>query len=404
MKELKTICFQTRGGVNHDYGGLDRVTELLADFFVAKGYQVFYLSQVKRTGTHATRQIYLPNQIELTAPENVIFYNTFLQEKQVDVLINQEGNVNIIIPLDKQLNKDLIYITVLHFNPNYITEFHFNHKVNKMNIPGFLKVGLNSVVNIPFIKHKLLSYLQRKLESNYAINCSNCDRFVLLSNNFKSDFGQLFKTKKLPTNLSAINNPILIDNKVIDISKKKKKLLYVGRLEIGMKQLDKLINNWNVIAADFPDWTLHLVGGGPDEQLLKDQIKSNNIPRVFFEGIKNPQRYYEEASIFCFSSSSSEGWGMVLVEAQMYGCVPVAFQSYSAITDIILDTENGILVPAFENTLYINALANLMNNKQLRQSLAKNAILSAKKFDVSQIGKQWIDLFNEVRLEKRNII
>ena len=112
MKELKTICFQTRGGVNHDYGGLDRVTELLADFFVASGYQVYYLSQVKRPGTHATRQIYLPNQIELTSPENIAFYNTFLQEQEVDILINQEGNVNIIIPLDKQLNKDLIYISL----------------------------------------------------------------------------------------------------------------------------------------------------------------------------------------------------------------------------------------------------------------------------------------------------
>jgi glycosyltransferase involved in cell wall biosynthesis len=273
-----------------------------------------------------------------------------------------------------------------------------------MSIPGFFKTGLNSIINIPFIENQLLSYLQRKLESNYAINCSNCDRFVLLSNNFMNDFGRLFTTKKLPTNLSAINNPILLNNEVLDISKKKKKLLYVGRLEIGMKQLDKLLNNWNVIATDFPDWTLHLVGGGPDEQLLKDQIKNNNIPRVFFEGIQNPQSYYEEASIFCFSSSSSEGWGMVLVEAQINACVPVAFQSYSAITDIILDNENGILVPAYDNTLYINALANLMDNNELRHNLAKNAILSSKKFDVSQIGKQWIQLFEEVKLEKMKII
>jgi glycosyltransferase involved in cell wall biosynthesis len=401
MKELKTICFQTRGGVNHDYGGLDRVTELLADFFVASGYQVYYLSQVKRPGTHATRQIYLPNQIELTSPENIAFYNTFLQEQEVDVLINQEGNVNIIIPLDKQLNKDLIYITVLHFNPNYITEFHFNHKVNKMNIPGLLKLGLNNIVNIPFIKQQLLSYLQRKLERNYAINCSNCDRFVLLSNNFKSDFGQLFKTKTLPTNISAINNPILINKKEIEISKKKKKLLYVGRLEIGMKQLDKLINNWNVIAADFPDWTLHLVGGGPDEQLLKDQIKNKNIPRVFFEGIQNPKTYYEEASIFCFSSSSAEGWGMVLVEAQIKGCVPIAFNSYSSISDIITDGETGRLVASNDNEQYIKELSELMQNEQIRQKMALNAIESSKKFDIKIIGQEWIHLFNEEKLNKK---
>jgi wyosine [tRNA(Phe)-imidazoG37] synthetase (radical SAM superfamily) len=108
MKKLKTICFQTRGGVNHDFGGLDRVTELLADFFEASGYTVYYLSQLKRPGTHATRQIYLPNQNELTSKENIRFYNTFIKKNKIDVLINQEGNVNIIIPLN-EINKDLHY-------------------------------------------------------------------------------------------------------------------------------------------------------------------------------------------------------------------------------------------------------------------------------------------------------
>jgi glycosyltransferase involved in cell wall biosynthesis len=401
MKDLKTICFQTRGGVNHDFGGLDRVTELLADYFVDNGYIVYYLSQVKRPNTNPLRQIYLPNSTELTSPENIVFYNSFLEEKGVDVLINQEGNVNIIIPLH-DINKELIYITVLHFNPNYITEFHFNHKVSKMNISKFIKAGLIGLIDVPIIRRQLLFYLYRKLESNYAINCSNSDRFVLLSNNFKKDFAQLFKTKKLPTNLSAINNPILLSDEVIVMSKKKKKLLFVGRLEIGMKQLDKLLDNWNTIAVDFPDWTLHLVGGGPDEELLKKQVENNHIPRVFFEGVRNPQPFYDEASIFCFSSASSEGWGMVLVEAQIKGCVPIAFNSYSALNDIIINNENGILIPAYDNELYASNLASLIRNHELREILAKNAIQSSKKFDVSQIGKKWIDLFEEVRIEKNS--
>lgn len=399
MKELKTICFQTRGGVNHNYGGLDRVTELLADYFEENGFVVYYLAQVRRPDTHLVRQIYLPNEKELTSQENIDFYNAFIKEKQIDVLINQEGNVNIIIPLNKD-NENLLYITVLHFNPNYITDFHFNHKINKMNIPDFAKSGLNYFVDLPIIKQKLHSYLHRKLENNYYINCLNSDQFVLLSNNFKKDFEALFKIKKIPTNVSAINNPIIITNEVTDVSKKRKQLLYVGRLECGMKQLDKLLTNWNTIANIFPDWTLHLVGGGPDEELLKKQVKNNQIPRVFFEGIQNPQPFYDEASIFCFSSASSEGWGMVLVEAQIKGCVPVAFNSYSALTDIITNDENGILIPAYDNELYTKGLASLMQNHELRETLAKNAIQSSKRFDIAQIGKEWIKLFEEVRIEK----
>jgi glycosyltransferase involved in cell wall biosynthesis len=298
--------------------------------------------------------------------------------------------------------KDLLYITVLHFSPNYISDFHFNHKINKMKVANFIKSSLNFIVDIPIVRKKLLLYLRRKLENNYYINCLNCDRFVLLSDKFKKDFEALFKTKKIPSKISAINNPIIIDSKLIDFSKKKKKLLYVGRLECNMKQLDKLLVNWNTIANSFPEWTIHLVGAGPDEQVLKEQVENNSIPRVFFEGIQNPQPYYEEASIFCFSSSSAEGWGMVLVEAQIKGCVPVAFNSYAAITDIITSDENGILIPAYNNSQYANALATLINNDRLRQTLAENAIQSSKRFDISNIGKQWIALLEEVRLEKNN--
>lgn len=399
MKKIKTICFQTSGGVNHDFGGLDRVTELLGDYFEENGYTVYFLSQVKRPGTHATRQFYFPNEKELTSNENIVFYNSFLKDKRIDVLINQEGNVNLILPL-KDKNADLIYITALHFNPNYITDFHFIHKFTKMNIPSFAKKILVGIFKIPFINKKALAHLHRKLENNYYTNCLHCDRFILLSNRFQKDFIGLFVTKKLPTNISAINNPIIVSKEIIDVSKKKKKLLYVGRLECGMKQLDKLLTNWNAIATDFPEWTLHLVGGGPDEQLLKQQVENESIPRVFFEGIQNPQPYYEEASIFCFSSAASEGWGMVLVEAQIKGCVPVAFQSYSAIEDIITSNHNGILVPPNHNELYKEALILLMNDNILRQNMAENAMKTSLKFDINNIGKQWIHLIDEINQEK----
>jgi len=402
MKLGRTICFQTRGGVNHDFGGLDRVTEILADFFEENGFSVYYLAQVKRPDTHKTRQYYLPNEKQLTSKENIEFYNKFIEQKQINIFINQEGNVNLVLPLSEK-NKSILYLTTLHFNPNYITEFHFSNKIDKMNIPiGFKKV-LSIIFKIPLIKKRAFAHLHRKLENNYHFNCLNCDQFILLSNRFQKDFENLFVSKKLPTNIRAINNPIKINNSVVDFSRKKKKLLYVGRLECGMKKLDTLLNNWNSIAENFQEWSLHLVGGGPDEMMLKQQVLQEGIPRVFFEGIQNPQAYYEEASIFCFSSASSEGWGMVLVEAQMNGCVPLAFNSYSSIADIISDHETGRLVPAYNNTLYTDALIELMQNDALRNKLAINTIEYVKKFDINIIGHQWINLFDELQRTKSQI-
>ncbi len=402
MNKKRTICFLTRGGVNHDYGGLDRVTELLADFFEENGHKVFYLSQIKRPRTHPLRQYYLPNNVKLTSSENIKFYNQFINDKNIDVIINQEGNVNFILPLNDN-NKSIVYITALHFNPNYISEFHFIDKFNKMKIPGWLKKFLLTVFKIPFVNNKAFSYLHRKLEMNYYINAQNSDKLVLLSEHFYKDMALLFKTKTLPKNLAAINNPIVTNKEPVHLSEKKKKLLFVGRLEAGgMKQVDKLLKKWKLIANKFPDWSLHLVGGGHDENMLKRMAENEKIPRVFFEGIQNPKPYYKEAAVFCFSSSSSEGWGMVLVEAQMYGCVPIAYDSYSSIKDIIKHNKNGVLIPAYDHKLYIKNLEKLMSDTNLRTTLGKNAMENVKRFDINVIGQQWLELIEEIYNLKNN--
>ena len=70
----------------------------------------------------------------------------------------------------------------------------------------------------------------------------------------------------------------------------------------------------------------------------------HGLKRVRFEGRQNPKRYYEEASIFMLTSSF-EGWGLTLTEAQQFGCVPLAFYSYASLPDIITDGKNGFMIP-----------------------------------------------------------
>ena len=43
-------------------------------------------------------------------------------------------------------------------------------------------------------------------------------------------------------------------------------------------------------------------------------------------------------------TSSFEGWGLTLTEAQQYGCVPLAFHSFASLTDIITDKVNGFAI------------------------------------------------------------
>lgn len=393
-RKIKTICFQTFGGINHDYGGLDRVTELLADYFEEQGYVVYYLSLNPRPGINDRRQYYLPDKKNIFTTENINYYNHFLDSKNIDVLINQEGNVNICLPR-KENSRSVIFLTALHFNPAYIMTDHFDRKFMNMPIPNQLKNLLTCFFRIPYIKKQAINYLNTKLSENYQYQCSHCNCFVMLSNRFREDLAYFFRKTELPANVCAINNPSTFGQIQVNFSNKSKKLLYVGRLECGMKRVDRLLSYWKQISVDFPDWSFHLVGTGPDEKKLKDMASQMSLQRIYFEGTQNPRPYYEEASVFCFSSAS-EGWGMVLVEAQSAGCVPIAFNSYSAISDIITDGENGCLIAPFDENLYMDTLMKLMKNDKFRYKMAKNSVQKVSQFHIGKIGRQWIDLFYKI--------
>ena len=90
----------------------------------------------------------------------------------------------------------------------------------------------------------------------------------------------------------------------------------------------------------YEDWSLIIVGGGRQLDEMRQLAANLKLVNVKFEGFQDPKSYYERASIFCMTSSY-EGFGIVLVEAMQYGVVPMAFNSYISVTDII---ENGVMV------------------------------------------------------------
>lgn len=400
-KEIRNICFQTNGGVNHRFGGLDRVTEILADYFERRGFNVYYLSFIYRSGTENDRQYYLPNSKKLKSKENIRFYNDFLKKKNIDVLINQEGNVDIILPCLLE-NRPLLF-TALHFAPNYIPDYYFFNKISKLEVPAFFKEILKKTLICTGLNNYFLQCLRKKLQQNYYKQIQCCDCFILLSEYFKKDLSFFFP-KQLPCNVIAINNPATfsLDKNNVDLFRKQNVLLYVGRLEIGQKRLDLLLKIWKKISLKNKDWKLKIVGEGPDRTFLEQMVVDLKIERVSFEGQQNPRIYYEEASIFCLTSGCAEGWGMVLVEAQTYGCIPIVFNSYSSVYDIISNEKSGFIIDELNEDEYENKILTLMGCSQLRDKMAMNCIEQAKHFSIERIGEQWIDLFTS-NINKRSI-
>lgn len=397
-----TICFQTNGGVNHRYGGLDRVTELLADYFEARGNRVYYLSFTRREGTSNERQYYFPNSKDFLSRANIRYYNKFLTEKRVDILINQEGNVNIHLPYTLE-NEKVAYLTVLHFEPNYIKDYYFEHRISQMSLSLCVRKMLTYLVCRTKINGILINHLRNKLKRNYHYQVVNCDRFILLSDRFKKDLSSFFP-HRIPLNVFAINNPSTFSPyEIYDsslLSSKENVVVYVGRLENYQKKIDSLLRIWRKVSARHTDWKLKIVGDGSDKEALQRQAAENDIRNISFEGQQNPVSYYKEASVFCLTSGH-EGWGMVLVEAQSFGCVPMAFNSYSSVQDIIQDGMNGIVIPAFDEALYAEKLEWLMTNAEVRNKMALTGMKTAQRFSIDNIGETWLRMIASTKFSKQ---
>ncbi len=222
------------------------------------------------------------------------------------------------------------------------------------------------------------------------------DKFVLLSEKFFPEFPP-FKT--FPHKIAGISNPATFEAPP-SVPAKQKEILFVGRIKFEQKRPDFLLKIWAKLENRFPDWKLKIVGTGSDEAELKRLSQTLGLKNVDFEGFQSPQKYYERAAIFAMTSAY-EGFGMVLVEAAAFACVPVAFNSFASVTDIISDNENGVLVPAFDLEKYAEKLAELMENPSLRERLGNAAKSGVSRFSAPKIAEKWESLFFEI-LEKRS--
>lgn len=207
------------------------------------------------------------------------------------------------------------------------------------------------------------------------------DAFVLLSERYREPFMRIAGLGQAPK-VYALSNPLLL-SPCVALPEKQKELLYVGRLPWQHKRVDRLLKAWHLLERDFPDWRLTIVGEGPAQARYEELTAELGLQHVVFEGRQSPEAFYARASIFCMTSTF-EGFPLVLPEAQAAGCVPVVFDSYAAVHDIIENGVNGCLVRPFRLHLYAAALRGLMSNAARRAAMAEAAQQSVRRFSAEK--------------------
>jgi len=202
-------------------------------------------------------------------------------------------------------------------------------------------------------------------------------RITVVSEQIRQAFKPWLRRKMV-----AVPNPVGVTTKDRDVrgegANDGKVLLCVGRLA-PQKDHAVLISAFAMIANDFPDWRLRIVGEGELRGMLQELIESLGVGgQVELAGATaRIDAEYSAADLFVLPSSY-ESFGLATAEALLHGLPAVGFADCAGTNELIREGENGRLAHGADRK---EALAGVLAG--LMRDPAERARLSAS-------SRQWI--------------
>lgn len=221
---------------------------------------------------------------------------------------------------------------------------------------------------------KLLRYFSYK----------NLDHIITLTNEQRCEY-ERFNTK-----VSVISNFIREREKRADVDKNKR-IIAVGRLT-RLKRFDVAIEVFEKLYYKLKDWTFEIIGDGEESEFLKNLIISKGIEdRVLVKPFTdNIDEIYEKSSIL-LTTSKSEAFPMIMLEAMSWGIPCASFDIKSGPRDIITDNEDGILVEDMDIDGISERIYDCIYNKYINE-MSKACKKNVKRFSEEIILEKWLTI------------
>ncbi len=233
--------------------------------------------------------------------------------------------------------------------------------------PLFIRTGydalLFSIKEKKSLTKRILFYLLTQISLIFSnlYTVSSLDDYKFISKYY------IFNKSKLKIRQNWINE----NNKINFEKRSSNKIISIGRLA-SQKNYDYLISEF----AD-TDYSIDLVGTGPDKEILLKKSKNFNTNVNFLGNIEyeklmdmlNNYKYFVSTSLF-------EGNPKVILEAMAAGCVVFAVDIPNN-SEIIKHKHNGLLYKPGERNL-LSIFQRISDDKNLSKSISQNAINDSK--------------------------
>ena len=224
----------------------------------------------------------------------------------------------------------------------------------------------------------------RKIIADFVVPRASAIRCV--SQRLKRQLVRDFGVKEEKITVSPIHSELRVMNNELRIKQKGEKFVFltVGRL-VAVKNIGLQIKAMAEVAKTHPNVELWIIGDGPEKLNLKSKIPAspagrsklkleNNVKLLGWQN--NLEEFYSQADAFLLTSDY-EGWGMVVIEAASYG-LPVIMTDVGCAGELIENEKSGLIVPVNNQVKLEEAMTRIINDDNLRKSLAEGALLAIK--------------------------
>jgi glycosyltransferase involved in cell wall biosynthesis len=272
--------------------------------------------------------------------------------------------------------------------------------------PDVVVINYNASVHflLPLLpKTKVISILHSDDQDYYrvaAINRSCVDAWIAPTPKTKDGLIDYLQCRQFNKKIHVIPHGVAestIAKRAINPGKFK--IIFVGAL-YKHKGVDLLPEIFSRFLQEHPNASLTIAGDGPMRDELLQEIRQLNLEdQITLAGAVSPESVrtlFHQADVLLFPTRL-EGFGLVIAEAMMEGCVPVVTHLQDITDSIVSHGETGYLVNKDDIAGFVGCLSLLYNDRaQLGRMASRSAHRARERFSLSGMAKDYVDLFNRI--------
>ncbi len=356
-KLVKKVCLVA---ISLSKGGAERSTALLSKMLVDADFDVHIVVLTNKIDYKYSGK--LLNLRKLKSEQDSLFdrikrfkrFRDYLIEHQFDFIIDNRNRQFVI--------KELFYLYFIYKN------FKIIYVVRSFKIEMY------------FPKN---SWVAKQM-------ISKATKIVGVSKAISKRINEFYQTEKAVT----IYNPIdsLVGNEVNYISKEKY-IVFIGRLENRIKNINLLIEGYELSSLRNENIRLKIIGSGSDKEHLIDKTKALGIADyVDFIPFTPHIIDYLKNALYLVLTSHYEGFPRVLIEALSVGIPVISVDCQSGPNEIITHEVNGLLIENYNIKALSNAMNRFIHDYELYLKCKNNAKESVRHLNSKIISEKWTEI------------